>query len=380
LTTPLPRELFAVTRSAKYFNHAAVGVLPCPTEIALHEFVAAHAQAGVLGVFPYERNMPQYRARIAGFIGAQPGEIAILRNTGDGANVLSAGYPWEAGDELILPDDEFPANVQPWLPLRNRGVNIRFIEMRKSRMTPDVLRAHITPRTKIVTVSWVSFHDGYRHDLAGLAEIAHGSGALFCVDAIQGLGAFPLDVRACGVDALYAGGAKWLLALQGVSFLYLRADLLDRIGIASPGWRSTADMWDFLEYGQPYVDDVTRFEGGTPNFIGALSLAESIAVIEEAGTPRIAAHVLELTDRLVERLRQAGAEIAGVRSATESSGIVTFVFSDIDPVALGRHLQKEGFVTTYRPKGIRVAPHGYNTAEEIDAFADAIAAYRMETK
>jgi selenocysteine lyase/cysteine desulfurase len=380
LTTPLPRELFAVTRTAKYFNHAAVGVLPRPTEIALHEFILAHAQAGVLGVFPYERNMPQYRARIAEFIGARPGEIAILRNTGDGANALSAGYPWEAGDELILPDDEFPANVQPWLPLRKRGVNIRFVETRKGRLTPDVLRAHITSQTKIVTVSWVSFQDGYRHDLAGLAEVAHKAGALLCVDAIQGLGAFPLDVRACGVDALYAGGAKWLLALQGVSFLYLRAELLDRIAIASPGWRSTADMWDFLDYGQPYVEDVTGFEGGTPNFIGALSLAESIAVIQAAGTPRIAAHVLELTDRLVERLRQAGAQIAGVRSATESSGIVTFLFPDSDPVALGKHLQKEGFVTTYRPKGIRVAPHGYNTTEEIDAFADAIAAYRMVAK
>jgi selenocysteine lyase/cysteine desulfurase len=380
LTTPLPRELFAVTRSAKYFNHAAVGVLPRPTEIALHEFIAAHAQAGVLGVFPYERNMPQYRARIAEFIGARAGEIAILRNTGDGANALSAGYPWEAGDELILPDDEFPANVQPWLPLRKRGVNIRFVETRNGRLTPDVLRAHITSRTKIVTVSWVSFQDGYRHDLAGLAEVAHKAGALLCVDAIQGLGAFPVDVRACGVDALYAGGAKWLLALQGVSFLYLRADLLDRVEIASPGWRSTADMWDFLDYAQPYVEDVTRFEGGTPNFIGALSLAESIAVIQAAGTPLIAAHVLELTDRLVERLRQAGAQIAGVRSATESSGIVTFLFRDSDPVALGKHLQKEGFVTTYRPKGIRVAPHGYNTAEEIDAFADAIAAYRTESK
>ncbi|HEX5275431.1 MAG TPA: aminotransferase class V-fold PLP-dependent enzyme [Candidatus Rubrimentiphilum sp.] len=378
MTTALPRDLFAVTKTAKYFNHAAVGVLPQPTRHALQEFIDAHARAGVLGVFPYERSMPAYRARIGAFVGARPGEIAVLRNTGDGANALSAGYPWEEGDELVLPDDEFPANVQPWLPLRKRGVNIRFVETRKGRMTPDVLRAHITSRTKIVTVSWVSFQDGYRHDLAGLAEVAHAAGALLCVDAIQGLGAFPLDVQDCGIDALYAGGAKWLLALQGVSFLYLRADLLGRIGTASPGWRSTADMWDFLDYAQPYVDDVTRFEGGTPNFIGALSLAESVAVIEEAGTSRICAHVLGLTDRLVERLRRAGAQIASVRSATESSGIVTFSFPDSDPVALGKHLQKEGFVTTYRPTGIRVAPHGYNTAEEIDAFADAIAAYRME--
>jgi cysteine desulfurase/selenocysteine lyase len=380
LTTPLPRELFAVTQTSKYFNHAAVGVLPEPTERALHEFVSAHAQAGVLGVFPYERNMPAYRARVGAFIGARAGEIAILRNTGDGANALSGGYPWQPGDELILPDDEFPANVQPWLPARKRGVNIRFVETSKGRLTPDRLRAEITARTKIVTVSWVSFHDGYRHDLAGLAEVAHAAGALFCVDAIQGLGAFPLDVQAAGVDALYAGGAKWLLALQGVSFLYVRADLLDRIAVASPGWRSTADMWDFLEYGQPYVEDVSRFEGGTPNFIGALSLAESVAVIEEAGTPRIAAHVLELTSRLVDGLKRANAAIASVRSAGESSGIVTFSFPDTDPVALGKHLQKESFVTTYRPTGIRVAPHGYNTADEIDAFVEAVAAYRMETR
>jgi len=380
LTTPLPRELFAVTKTAKYFNHAAVGVLPQPTQQALQKFIRAHAQAGVLGVFPYERNMPAYRARIGGFIGARPGEIAILRNTGDGANALSAGYPWEAGDELILPDDEFPANVQPWLPVRKRGGNVRFVETRKGRMTPDVLRANITSRTKIVPVSWVSFQDGYRHDLAGLAEVAHAAGALLCVDAIQGLGAFPLYGRACGIDALYAGGAKWLLALQGVSFLYLRAELLDRIETASPGWRSAADMWDFLDYSQPLVDDVARFEGGTPNFIGALSLAESMAVIEAAGTSRIAAHVLGLTDRLVERLHRAGANVTSIRSATKSSGILTFSFPDGDPVALGKHLQKEGFVTTYRPNGIRVAPHGYNTAEEIDAFADAIQAYRMEKK
>ena len=378
MTTPLPRELFAVTQSYKYFNHAAVGVLPKPTETALHGFVEAHAKAGVLGTWPYERDMPAYRARIATFIGAQAGEIAVLRNTGDGANAIAAGFPWKDGDELVLPDDEFPANVQPWLPVRNRGVNIRFVETRRGRLTPDVLRAHMTARTRVVTVSWVSFHDGYRHDLAGLAEVAHEHGALFCVDAIQGLGAFPLDVRGCGIDALYAGGAKWLLALQGVSFLYLRADLLDRIAIASPGWRSTADMWDFLEYGQPFVEDVTRFEGGTPNFIGALSLAESIAVIEAAGTSRIAAHVVELTGRLVDGLRRGGAKVATIRSQGESSGIVTFALPGADPVALGKHLQKKSFVTTYRPQGIRVAPHGYNTLDEIDALLEAINGYRKE--
>lgn len=376
--TPLDRSLFAVTENFTYLNHAAVGVLPRPTREALHAFVDAHAQGGVARVFPYERDMPLYRSKIASFIGAQPGTIAVLRNTGDGANAIAAGFPWQPGDELILPDNEFPANAQPWLPLRDRGVNIRFVETRKERLTPDVLRRAITPRTKIVTVSWVSFEDGYRHDLEALAGIAHDNGALLAVDAIQGLGAFPIDVQACGIDALYCGGAKWMLSLQGVSFLYVRPDLIDRLALASPGWRSVGDMWNFLEYDQPYASDATRFEGGTPNFIGALSLARSIEVLEAAGTSRIASHVLSLTDRLVEGLRRTGADIAGRRSPTESSGIVTFTVPGTDPVAVGKALQHDGIVTTYRAGGVRVAPHGYNTAGDIDALLDAVDRYRKE--
>lgn len=378
MTTPLSRELFAVTKQYTYLNHAAVGVLPRPTREAMHAFIDAHADGGVMGVFPYELRMKEYRDSIARFIGAEPGTIAVLRNTGDGANAIAGGFPWQAGDELILPDNEFPANAQPWLPLRERGVNIHFIETARERLTPDVLRRHVSKQTKVVTVSWVSFQDGYRHDLAALAEIAHDHGALFVADAIQALGAFPMDVQALDVDAVYCGGAKWLLSLQGVSFLYVKPELIDRLRLASPGWRSVADFWSFLQYEQPLVPDATRFEGGTPNFIGALSMTESTHVLLRAGTSRIAEHVLALTDRLVDGLRSAGAEIASIRSASESSGIVTFGMPGADPIELGKALQREGIVTTYRASGIRVAPHGYNTFEEIDAVVAAVERYRKE--
>lgn len=376
--TPLDRSLFAAAENYIYLNHAAVGVLPRPTREALHAFIDAHATGGVARVWPYEARMDEYRARIARFIGAQPGTIAVLRNTGDGANVIAGGFPWQTGDEVILPDNEFPANAQPWLPLRKRGVNLHFIQTARERLTPDVLRKHITRRTKIVTVSWVSFEDGYRHDLGALAEVAHAHGALLCVDAIQGLGAFPIDVGACGIDALYCGGAKWMLALQGVSFLYVAPHLIDRLDLASPGWRSVEDMWNFLEYDQPLAPDATRFEGGTPNFIGALSLAESINVLERAGTERIAAHVLALTDRLTDGLYAAGVDVGTIRSDGASSGIVTFKPHSADPVELGKALQGEGIVTTYRAGGIRVAPHGYNTFEEIDALVESVARYGKE--
>jgi selenocysteine lyase/cysteine desulfurase len=376
--TPLPRELFAATENYAYLNHAAVGVLPQPTRDALRAFVDAHASGGVMGVFPYEARMPEYRDRIAKFVGAESGTIAVLRNTGDGANVIAGGLQWKAGDEVILPDNEFPANAQPWLALRKGGVNMHFVQTARERLTPDVLRRHISNRTKVVTVSWVSFADGYRHDLAALAEIAHAHGAILAVDAIQGLGAFPLDVRECGIDALYCGGAKWMLALQGVSFLYVAPALNERLAVAAPGWRSAANMWDFLDYEQPFAHDATRFEGGTPNFIGALSLAQSIEVIASAGPARVAAHVLALTDRLVDGLRELGADIATIRGRTESSGIVTFCLPGCDPVAIGKALQREGVVTTYRASGVRVAPHGYNTFDDVEALIAGVTRYRKE--
>lgn len=373
--TPLPRSEFAVTERYAYLNHAAVGVLAQTTKREIDAFVAGQANGGVMGTYRYEARMPEFRATVAELIGARADTIAILRNTGDGANVIAGGLNLQSGDEVLLCDDEFPANAVPWLALRDRGVNVRLHATSRSRLTPDALRETITPHTRVVTVSWVGFHDGYRCDLAALAEIAHAHGAILAVDAIQGLGAFPVDVQACGIDALYAGGAKWLMALQGVSFLYLTPALRDRLSLAAPGWRSAADMWDFLNYDQPTAADASRFEGGTPNFVGALSLATASRIFLGADRDAIARHVLTLTDRLCEGLNGIGARVLSLRGDGISSGVVSFEVEGMESVALGRNIQhEEGVITTWRPTGIRVAPHGYNTPDEIDRLILAVAA------
>ncbi|HEY5425086.1 MAG TPA: aminotransferase class V-fold PLP-dependent enzyme, partial [Candidatus Tumulicola sp.] len=227
-----------------------------------------------------------------------------------------------------------------------------------------------------VALSWVSYADGYRHDLAALAEIAHGAGALLCVDAIQGLGAFPLDVRAAGIDALYAGAGKWMLGLHGSGLLYVRENLIDRFAVAMPGWRSMEDIWNFHDYEQPYAPDATRFEGGTPNFVGTLALVSAIELFERSGPAAIERHVLALSDHLCEGLQRAGARLHSLRGPGVSSGIVTFDVLGTDSVTLGRALQRNGVVTTYGPGGIRVAPHGYNTAGEIDRLIELVATAR----
>jgi cysteine desulfurase / selenocysteine lyase len=372
VTTPLDRSDFAVTQRYVYLNHAATGVLPLSTVATIEQFLHAHAQAGVLGTFPYDLRLPEYRAKVGELIGAGGNEIAIVSNTGHGANIVALGVDWQPGDNVVLSDNEFPANSVPWLALRDRGVEIVELETAGERLTPDVLRRIITPRTRVVTVSWVSYADGYRHDLAALAEVAHEAGALFFVDAIQGLGVFPVDVRGMGIDALYSGAGKWMLALHGTALLYVRENLIDRLHLAMPGWRSVRDMWDFHNHDQDFTPEAMRFEGGTPNYLGALVLANSADLFVRSGREAIAAHVLALTDHLVEGLHRVGAELLTLRGDGISSGIVTFSIPGIDSMELGRALQQKGIVTTYRESGIRVSPHGYNTIEEIDHLLDLV--------
>jgi len=174
---------------------------------------------------------------------------------------------------------------------------------------------------------------------------------------------------------MYAGGAKWLLAVPGVSVLYVSPALFARLKVRWRGWRDVADMWNDFDYRQPLAPTAARYEGGTPNFLGIAALDASVAVLAAAGTERIGAHVIALTDRLVGGLHAMGATLLTERGPQISSGIVTFRPPERDSVEVGRALAKRGFVTTYhRPHGIRVSPHGYNTAEEIDAFLAALAA------
>lgn len=373
MSTPLPRVDFAVTERYVYFNHASAGVLPRSSVDAIETFVRDHARAGVLGTFPYDLRMPEYRERIGRFIGAEGSRIAIVPNTSAAANVIAAGLEWGSADEVLLCDNEFPANAVPWIALRRQGVDVRLLRTARERLTPDLLRREISRRTRLVTVSWVSYADGYRHDLGGLAEVAHESGALFCVDAMQGLGVFPVNVAEIDADALFSGGAKWMLGLHGVAMLYLGPRFDERLQLAMPGWRSVRDMWDFHNYDQPFSRDAMRFESGTPNLIGTLSLVAAIDLFERCGPTAIARHVLELTDRLCDGLHRLGAQIFSLRGESISSAIVTFALPGRESIALGRALEQEGIVATYRAGGIRLSPHGYNTAEEIDFILMALA-------
>jgi cysteine desulfurase/selenocysteine lyase len=369
---PISRDHFALDPELTYLNHASIGLLPIAAREALVEFATRQAERGLLGILPYEKALPEYRARLAQFVGARPEEVAFLSNASHAANVLARGMDWESGDEVIINDNEFGSNALPWLALREQGVRIRMVETTRERMTPDVLARMMTPRTRLVATSWVSFTDGYRHDLAALAEVTHRCGASLVVDVIQGLGAFPCDMHAWGVDAIFGGAQKWLLAQPGLGFLCLRAEFLGQIRVRLPGWRSVERIWNFLDYDQPLEASAARYEGGTPNLSGIASLVASLDVLDTASARERAEHILALTDYLVEALLREGAEVHSQRSAGSSSGIVTFSLRGGDPSLLGDRCAAAGVVVTARPNGIRVSPHAYSTHEEIDRLLEVV--------
>ena len=372
MKAPIAREHFALAPHLAYLNNAAIGVLPIAARDVIGKFAAEHAARGVLGTVPYEFALAPSRARFAQFVGAQSDEVAFLANTSQAANTLARGLAWKAGDEIVMNDNEFGSNALPWLALREHGVVIRMVQTRHERMTPDVLARYVNERTRLVTTSWVSFVDGYRHDVAALAEVAHKANAYFVVDVIQGLGAFPFEMQAWGIDAIFGGAQKWLLSQPGLGFLCVRKSLIEEFRLRLPGWRSVADMWNFLDYDQPLLPGADRFEGGTPNLLGIAALVASLDVLDTAKAEARASYILELTDYLVEALQQRGAQVASIRGTATSSGIVTFTLPGIDPLETGKRIAAADIVVTSRSTGIRISPHAYSTREEIDRVVAAL--------
>ena len=268
------------------------------------------------------------RERVARLLGCDAGEVAFCRNTSEGVLWVAHSLRLQAGDEVLAVQGEYPATVLPWLARASRGVVTRLLPQRQRRITPAQVAEAWTPRTRLLSVSFVQFNSGFRADLRGLAEVVHERGGLLLCDAIQGLGALRLDVRESGVDFLTAGTHKWLLGLQGLGIFYCRRALLDEleplhVGHRQPAGRCRSGRSRGAVRPAP-VDEVRRFEEGTRNYVAIAALNESLQLIEEIGVERIEARIRELTDYLVHEAERRGCRVESPRGAGEWSGIVLF--------------------------------------------------------
>ncbi|HXM19467.1 MAG TPA: aminotransferase class V-fold PLP-dependent enzyme [Candidatus Tumulicola sp.] len=365
LAPPLDRSLFPIAEQWAYCDHASVGPLPRPTFEAVAAMLDAQMRQGKTGVQKIEQRRDEVRRQVAKAINADPSEIAFMRNTSDGALVAANGIDWRPGDEIIMPDDEFGANAYPWLNLRERGVSIRLARSPRERLTVETLERLASSRTRLVAVSQVGFSDGYRNDIAAIGRWCNERGVYFALDAMQGFGHLPLDVRACGADFAYFAAGKWLLSPQGFSVVFVRRSLIEKLRPALASWRSVRDPMNFLDYDQPLKDSAERFDGGTLNYPGMLGFSVSLGLLTATGLENIERHVLALIDSLIEQAQARGIDVKSSRAPGTRSGIVLFGLGGRDPDKLNNAAQLAKVGLTARPVGVRISPHGYNDESDI---------------
>jgi selenocysteine lyase/cysteine desulfurase len=367
------RKEMQVARHWAYLDHAAVAPLSGPAQRAIARWSEDAAANGDTDYQAWMRQLGEARQRSAQLIHAQPEEIALVPNTTAGVTLVAEGYPWKGGDNVVLPDNEFPSNQYPWLNLLTRGVEVRRVPTEGGLVPLEALAQACDGRTRIVSVSWVAYASGWRQDLDRLAEMVHGRGALLFLDAIQGLGVFPLDVRRTPIDFLAADGHKWLLGPEGAGIFYLRREHLDLLRPLGVGWNSVAHDHDFTRIELDLKHAAERYEGGSTNAAGFIGLNASLDLLLRFGPEAIGQRVLEITDLACHRLAGAGAVIDSFRGGDRRSGIVSFRLPGRDPDALRKQCLQRQVVLSCRAGRLRISPHAYNDASDIDRLIEALA-------
>jgi selenocysteine lyase/cysteine desulfurase len=303
-------------------------------------------------------------------IGGSKKEIAFTPSTTTGICFVAEGYPWCEGENVVTLGNEFPSNLYPWMNLASRGVETRLVPV--DGVCPDVNRVLETcdERTRIIAISWVGYASGFRIDVGEIVEAAHRRGILVLLDAIQGLGVFPMNVRDTNIDFLAADGHKWMLGPEGAGILYVRHDHLQTLRPLNVGWNSVVHKYDYSRIELNLRDTAARYEGGSQNMVGLLGLGASLNLLSECGVgpneSAVGERVLEISDFACERLGEAGANVFSDRSIAHRSGIVSFEMPGQDLNALRQRCLENGVVLSHRAGRLRISPHAYCNEEDVE--------------
>lgn len=363
---------------AAYLNYAGIGLVRERARAAMRVAVDEVLARGVPEYARFFQARDAARRAAARLLEAEVEEIALVGNTSAGIHLVADGLDWREGDEVVVFDRDFPANVHPWRALTRRGVVLRWVPMRDGGYELDDVAAAIGPATRVVAVSHVNFVTGFRIDLDEVCRLAQPVGALVCVDAVQSLGVLPLSVARTPVDFVAAAGHKWLCAPPGTGLLYCRRNRLDLLTWAPSGWAGYAGGTDVLHLGPGHFDyelsplpDARRFEGGMPNLVGLVGLAAALEELLEVGVPAVAGRVQTLTSRLRAGLAERGCTVISP-AGTSGSGIVSFLHSEKSAEDLYALLSAAGCHVSHPDGKVRVAPHFWSTDLELGEFLEAV--------
>ena len=362
------RDQFPVTERLIYLNHAAVAPLPRRVASAMQEFAQDAQDFGSLHYDKWLDTYERLRVAAARLINAERGEIALVKNTSEGIATVAMGLTWHPGDRVVAFREEFPSNYYPWLRLEEHRASVDWLSVTDSLDTID----RACQGAKLLAISFVQYLSGFRADINAIGEICHRHGCFFLVDAIQGLGAFPLDVRAAHIDALAADGHKWLLGPEGCGILYIRRERQDSVFPMEFGWTNVAAYNDYSSRDLTLRPDAGRYECGTLNTIGCYGLRAALEFLLEVGTERIAEAVRPLADQLAEGAARKGYQLLGDRTPDNAAGIIAVHKPGADSRQVVHQLKERGIIAAPRQGWVRFSPHFYISPADIDQVIDAL--------
>jgi len=376
MTITEARSLFPHIKEGKiYFNHASTGTFSTRVLKVLEDQIKEKTTGEIDGYEDFVKTAAETKSSLGKMINCSANNIAFTDNTTNGLNILAQGLKWNEGDEIILNDLEFPANVYPFLNLKEKGVNIKIVKSENGIIAAEKIMEAVTEKTKLISVSLVQFLTGYRIDIEAIGKFCEEKNIIFCIDAIQGLGAVQLDVKKCRVNFLSCGSQKWLLGIMGLGFIYVDDKLMQNIHQAYAGWLSVENAWDLLEYELKFRPNAERFQPGTLNAFGIYVLNESLKIFFEVGLKLIENAVLNNSIYFINKLDELNFNpILKGLEGKNIAGIISFKHNEANQIF--ETLKNKNIHCAVREGMVRFSPHFYNVKDEIDTVVSQLKAFK----
>lgn len=369
---------FPLSKTEIYYNHASISPLPRRTRRRMQAVLDRMSDQP--WTFFMEEGMAiteSLKEELAAYVNANgPQEIVNIPSTSSGISAVANAIDWQAGDNVLFCEVEFPSNAYPWLSLERRGVDVRQVPARDGGLTLEALAPLVDEHTRLVAASAIQFLTGHRTNLTAIGAFCRGKDVLFLVDAIQAIGHMPIDVQNMHIDVLATGGQKSLLATPGTGFMYVRDGVCAQLAPMPVGPNATQDFMHWLDYDLTLRPGAERFSMGSSNIVGWIGMQESVRLLQELGLENIDRHTTALAAEAIAMLERLGLEVI---SPPGHGPIVTFRpgLSEARTDALvGALLAASVTAVKHLDAGgtphVRLSFHAYNTREELRRFEEIL--------
>lgn len=372
----LRQHEFPVAKKTIFLGHAGVCPLPRRVADAMSQFNERCTQGDQEDSLPpgFFSNIREKACRL---MACKPEEVAFVGPTSLALSFIAGGLKFRKTDNVVIYQDDYPSNVYPWMTLADRGVQVRYLNIKElGRIRPVDVKGQVDENTRLVALASCHFLAGYRIDLDAIGKHLRERGILFCVDAIQTLGAFPTS--AGQVDFMAADAHKWLLGPCAAGLMYVRKEIQDQLLPTTHGWHNIRCPNFVAQTELTYRTDARRYEAGTANLVGLAGMGAALDLLLEIGIENIAAELLRKRAWIIPALQSKGYEVLQANAAPENQGgMITFDKPGADLPAIHQKLKEAGILTSLRGdrsgrKLLRISPHFYNTDAELQRVVEQL--------